>query len=40
MTGYVAAGYTVTLGTLIAYAFWVVRRERALRRAAPRRDDQ
>jgi hypothetical protein len=38
MTGYVVAGYSVTLGGIVAYAAWVLVRERALRREVP--DDQ
>jgi hypothetical protein len=38
VTGYVVAGYAVTLGGLASYALWVVRRERVLKRSAPRRD--
>jgi hypothetical protein len=39
MTGYVVAGYTVTLGGIVAYAAWVLLRERALRREVPQ-DEQ
>jgi len=39
VTGYVVAGYTVTLGGIVAYAAWVLLRERALRREVPQ-DDQ
>jgi hypothetical protein len=39
MTGYVIAGYTVTLGGIVAYAVWVLLRERALRREVPQ-DEQ
>ena len=32
MTGYVVAGYSVTLGGIVAYVVWVLGRERSLRR--------
>ena len=35
MNGYVEGGYLVTLGTLAAYASWVLRRRRALDRLVP-----
>jgi hypothetical protein len=35
VTVYVVAGYSVTLGGLVAYAAWVLVRERALRRDVP-----
>ena len=31
MSGYVIAGYALTVGSLAAYATWLVRRLRALR---------
>jgi hypothetical protein len=35
VTGYVVAGYSVTLGGLVAYAAWVLARERSLKRDVP-----
>jgi hypothetical protein len=35
VTAYVVAGYTVSLGGLVAYAAWVLLREHALKRDAP-----
>jgi len=35
MNAYVAAGYSVTFVSLALYAWWVLRRERALRRTLP-----
>ena len=32
MSGYVVAGYTVTVGGIVAYVLWVLGRERSLRR--------
>ena len=35
MTAYVVAGYSLSLGGLVAYAAWVLLRERALERDVP-----
>jgi hypothetical protein len=38
VTSYVVAGYSVTLGGIVAYAAWVLLRERALHREVPQDD--